>query len=434
MVKEMNEQLLVADLESHAAVGLDVKPADPGAAPSGAGSQSAIEAERHVVLRRLEELKAEQATLDRVLKLKYGQGGSTLPIPDPSPEPRFAQVTHKHKITPPKEWDGDFDRAKRETWIRSARGYLNGIGIADADLLDESRDALPIHTVRMLFSAKDTHGFSPQAWFNARHEREPFTTVAAVFAAVREYWTDDQAADSAYDKYRAARQGTLRAREFGAQVEVLANDCFDRTIDEADRIATFERGLTDKYREFLKTQRALLGALGRTSHSYAQVVKLAAVADGLPSYSSSFKKAFPTTSGGTVATAAVLSTRKPGVSSQSSAPLATKGATGGLDVDAQKWISSASSWQLANPESTKASWFRPDGPKPAVSLRCFNCGNVGNHYSRSCSNPRKSPTAVKLAALALHAAKSSSPSSTSPDATSEVAADVVEESGKVVGE
>ncbi|GAA5991758.1 hypothetical protein JCM11641_004997 [Rhodosporidiobolus odoratus] len=103
-------------------------------------------------------------------------------------------------------------------------------------------------------------------------------------------WKDDQAADAALTAYRSARQGSLMARDFGAKVETLADACFDRTIDEADRVSSFVAGLNANYREFLKTQLATLKTMGRAPVTLSAHVDLAAAADGLDSFTSSLKK------------------------------------------------------------------------------------------------------------------------------------------------
>ncbi|GAA5826645.1 hypothetical protein JCM10212_005735, partial [Sporobolomyces blumeae] len=336
----LQEELALADIRSEAVQ----EPPMDGFKTTGHEKQSAAEAEHKVVLRRLKELADERETLERILKAKYGQVVA-------APEARLAQVSAKLKIVAPKEWDGEFDHVKRETWIKSARGYLNGIGIADRDVLDESLDSLPLHTIRMLFSAKETTGFSPQAWFNARHEREPFTNLAQVFDAVRAYWTDDQAAEIAYDKYRGARQGTLRAREFGALVEVLANGCFDRTIDDADRIATFDRGLNANYREFLKTQVALLSQMGNAPTTLEGVVKLAAVADGLVSFSASLKKSSSSSS----SLPSIASKKSALTPSSSSSPTLSSSSNSSASKGPEHWVSQATAWQASFPEAEKSS-------------------------------------------------------------------------------
>lgn len=90
---------------------------------------------------RIESLKETTQTLERVLATK---NNSSKAPSDSSPTP--AKISSKLKIIAPKEWDGDFDFVKRETWIRAARGYLNGVGLGDNDVFDECSDSLPVHT------------------------------------------------------------------------------------------------------------------------------------------------------------------------------------------------------------------------------------------------------------------------------------------------
>ncbi|GAA5890045.1 hypothetical protein JCM16303_004259 [Sporobolomyces ruberrimus] len=288
---------------------------------------------------RIESLKETTQTLERVLATK---NNSSKAPSDSSPTP--AKISSKLKIIAPKEWDGDFDFVKRETWIRAARGYLNGVGLGDNDVFDECSDSLP------------------------------------VFDAIREYWTDDHAANVAYDKYRSTRQGSLRGREFGALVEVLANGCFDRTIDEADRISTFERGLNSSYCDFLKTQVSLLTQLGRTPKTFREYVLIAAKHDR--SSSSTHKQ-----------------------SSCSTAP------GGGSFDTAARWVSSAIEWQKQFPVATQSDWAFV-GSKPAPShIRCFNCGTRGDHFSKGCPNDRKDPKTITLAAVKLSPLPALSPGS-----------------------
>ncbi|GAA5879056.1 hypothetical protein JCM16303_001283 [Sporobolomyces ruberrimus] len=367
-------------------------------------------ADDQVTHRRIESLKETTQTLERVLATK---NNSSKAPSDSSPTP--AKISSKLKIIAPKEWDGDFDFVKRETWIRAARGYLNGVGLGDNDVFDECSDSLPVHTVRMLFSNKETNGLSPQAWFNARHERSPFLNLSQVFDAIREYWTDDHAADVAYDKYRSTRQGSLRGREFGALVEVLANGCFDRTIDEADRISTFERGLNSSYRDFLKTQVSLLTQLGRTPKTFREYVSIAAVADGLSQFSLSFRKSSSSSASSTLPlSSSSSSTHKKHDRSSSSThkqPSRSTAPGGGSFDTAAKWVSSAIEWQKQFPVATQSDWAFV-GSKPAPShIRCSNCGTRGDHFSKGCPNDRKDPKTITLAAVKLSPLPSLSPGS-----------------------
>jgi hypothetical protein len=88
-----------------------------------------------------------------------------------------------------------------------------------------------------------------------------------VLDSVRLHWRDDQAAEVALDAYRGARQGSLRVRDFGSRIEVLANaaSVADPTpvFSEVDRMSTFLRGLSPAYRDFFIMQVATLVLVGR---------------------------------------------------------------------------------------------------------------------------------------------------------------------------
>ncbi|GAA5882605.1 hypothetical protein JCM16303_002066 [Sporobolomyces ruberrimus] len=391
---------------------LDTAQSEADHALDDAANLPADQAEDQVTRRRVESLKESAQALERVLASKGAS--SKIPSSPSTSSPPIAKISSKLKIVPPKEWDGDFDFVKRETWIRAARGYLNGVGLGDLDVFDECSDSLPIHTVRMLFSNKETNGLSPQAWFNARHERSPFLNLSQVFEAIREYWTDDHAADVAYDKYRSTRQGSLRGREFGALVEVLANGCFDRTIDENDRISTFERGLNSSYRDFLKTQVSLLTQLGRTPKTFREFVSIAAVADGLSQFSSSFKKSSSSSVSSSLSPSSSSGVhKKPDRSSSAPSKQSSRStAPGGGSFDtAAKWVSSAIEWQKQFPVATQSDWAFV-GSKPAPShIRCFNCGTRGDHFSKGCPNDRKDPKTITLAAVKLSPLPALSPGS-----------------------
>lgn len=393
-MRNSEENLLLADERS--AKGEVLKEQSTRTGPS----LSAKDAEIGVVLRALEELELRKKSLQDILGAKEGGGSISVKSQDFN-TPKVAQVTHKLKVTPPDKWEGEWDRVKLETWIKAAQGYLDGIGIGENDLLLES-SPLVIHTIRLLFSSKETtEGVSPQSWFNTRQERFPFTSVSQVFEEMRKYWYDDTAAEKAYEKYRSVKQGTLRAREFGARVEILANACFDRVLDDADRISTFERGLNTNYRDHLKFVRSMARLGGSVPSTFDSNVEMAAVADSLDAFKNPLKR----TSSTLPSTSSPLAKKSESTNSSSSRSASSAGSD-------STWVKDAQNFQSNFALSDRDTWFRADGQKPSSSLRCWNCGNKGEHYSQSCPNPRKDPTKIKLARIAkLSPVSSSSPSS-----------------------
>ncbi|GAA5883439.1 hypothetical protein JCM8547_005266, partial [Rhodosporidiobolus lusitaniae] len=148
----------------------------------------------------------------------------------------------------------------------------------------------------------------------------------------------------------------MTARDFGTCVETLADACFDRKVDEADRIATFVYGLNSQYSEFVRTQEQTLALSGRKLKTLDEYVRVAAVADGLDSFSSSLKS----------------SSRKSAANPSS------------MDEKTQKWRARAAEWQLNHPLSNSAEWKSDGSMKPAQQQYCYNCGRYADHYSRSC--------------------------------------------------
>ncbi|GAA5979642.1 hypothetical protein JCM11641_007899, partial [Rhodosporidiobolus odoratus] len=261
-----------------------------GGIETGQPVKSAVEAEVEVVRRELADLESRRNILRRYLNGRFGKN-AVLEEEEVVMEPEeLASVSVCVKVNPPQAWKGSYDRTVREAWIKTVEGYFAAIGLKVQARLSESSTPYPFHLLRSLFSPDQVNGLSALAWFDARHRRSPFTSALQVLEAVRSHWKDDQAADAALAAYRSARQGSLRARDFGAKVETLGDACFDRTIDEADRVSSFVAGLNANYREFLKTQLATLKTMGRAPVTLSAHVDLAAAADGLDSFTSSLKK------------------------------------------------------------------------------------------------------------------------------------------------
>ncbi|GAA5998375.1 hypothetical protein JCM11641_005959, partial [Rhodosporidiobolus odoratus] len=187
------------------------------------------------------------------------------------------------------------------------------------------------------------------AWFDARNSRVPFVSVEDVFKALRSHWADDHAAEQALSRYRAARQGTMRARDFGAALDALADACFDRKIDDLDRGTTILGGLHSSVQDFVRTQLASLKALGKSDATFDKVVKIAALTDGLASFSS--KKTSPLSAGPMSSASKKNNANDPSSLSPkiSSSPSSSRGPS--------TWTQDAQSWQASHPVASKADWF-----------------------------------------------------------------------------
>ncbi|GAA5989949.1 hypothetical protein JCM11641_002922, partial [Rhodosporidiobolus odoratus] len=388
IAQELESELEAADVESAV-----VKQEDPGRIlPPG---QTAQEDELAVVQRELADLQSRQAILQRYLTARGGQGRNVIKeedVVDPELDEEEATVSVRVKVNPPSTWKGSYDRSVREAWIKTVEGYLAAVGMKVTARISESSTPYPFHLLRSLFFPDPVNGLSALAWFDARHRRFPFTSALQVIEAVRAHWKDDQATDAALLAYRSARQGSLRARDFGAKMETLADACFDRTIDEADRISSFLTGLNGNYREFVKTQLATLKTMGRVPVTLGEHVDLAAAADGLDSYSSSLKK-----SGGVQSTASSPShAKKQGAGTHALSPSADK-----ASEKTARWRARAEEWQKAHPTASRGEWSRDGSQTPPQSMYCYQCGRFEQHYSASCPNPRKDPKTVTIAAFRL---------------------------------
>lgn len=259
--------------------------------------ESAKDAETEVMERELAELVQRQATLARILAAKAGKTAPHLSTPSPSfpssPSsglPPLATTSHKIKVTAPEKWKGIYDHVEREAWIRTVEGYLASLGLDLQARIGRVLTPYPFYVIRSLLSTDATHGgISAVAWFDAKHHRSPFSSAQQFIDALGAHWRDNSAADVALASYRGAKQGSSRARDFGARVETLADLVFDRTLDEADRMATFSRGLNNNYRDYLKMQVAMLERAGNAPKTLTDLVNVVAVADGLNAFSPTLK-------------------------------------------------------------------------------------------------------------------------------------------------
>ncbi|GAA5875056.1 hypothetical protein JCM1840_001752 [Sporobolomyces johnsonii] len=208
----------------------------------GEEDDEAEERLKREVLAAREALEEKEQVLEYRRALK-GQGGilKTEPSLVADAARDFAKLSYRYKPKEPKAWTGDFNYIKRETWIKTALGHVATYKFDPHALLDEHLTPAPFYLLRNLFSPETSanNKLSPQNWFDARHKRAPFKMAMEVFEAVRQYWSDDHASDRAWSKYRSARQGSSRARDFGAELDTLADACLNQEISDHDRRATF---------------------------------------------------------------------------------------------------------------------------------------------------------------------------------------------------
>ncbi|GAA5992935.1 hypothetical protein JCM11641_002022 [Rhodosporidiobolus odoratus] len=375
--------------------------------------ESASAAELGVVERELADLEARKAAPERILDAKRGTGDTTVAVVEHLADVvrPLASLSVKVKASPPTAWKGVYDHTQREAWIKTVDGYFAAIGLDLQARLDEFLSPYPFHIVRSLFSSEPTNGgVSALAWFDARHCRSPFSSAKQVLDAVRSHWHDDQAAEAALLAYRSARQGSSRARDFGSRWETLADACFDRELDEKDRISTFVAGLNSQYREFVKTQVAMLKTMSNEPSTLAGYVRLAATADGLDSFVGSLKKT------GGVSSSSIPPKKSTGTHAPAASagppPLAT-----GAESKTARWRSRAKEWQAAHPASSQAEWRRDGDRKSPHPQYCYHCGQFDSHFSASCPNARRDPKSVILAAFKTSSSGNVSSSAAAPSSS-----------------
>jgi hypothetical protein len=376
-------------------------------APRGTADEVAAEA-----LDR--KIKPAEDDLDWLRALK----ASTSPSPllrnallssslSPSPSPRLNRV--KIKVDKPKPWSGKYEWQERENWLRSAMLYMGSLGVGLDETIGEELIPDVFYVVRSLFSPeKASDGISPQRWFDLTHARFPSHSLRAVFDAVKAHWTDDSAAEKAVEAFRSARQGTATARAFGSTVDALANACFDRIVSDLGSQDHLPRRVALVVQDFLKVQLAARKAQGSYEGTFSEAVCIAALTDSLKDFKPANSAKSPSSSSASSkrngGSADVLTSRQPSSLSSSSS---------GKTLN---WIAAAREWQKANPMDKKAQWHDAKGAEVPRKLWCYNCGELGSHFSRSCTKARKDPDVVVIAAL--HRSGSFSPFSSSPSVTS----------------
>jgi hypothetical protein len=168
---------------------------------------------------------------------------------------RVAEPFSKVKLPPPKPWKGSFVQSERDGWIQSAEGYFVGIGIFPKDRIDKILAPAAYHIVQSTMSdalSSSGFGISVQQWFDSQNLTMPWETTTHLVTAMREFWVDDTAVERAVIAFRAARQGYLRAHEFGASVQALAVACHGRIFTEEDKKEVFLLGLKQGVKEYVE--------------------------------------------------------------------------------------------------------------------------------------------------------------------------------------
>lgn len=328
---------------------------------------SAKNTEAAVIERELVELDERRVTLARILASK--QDAKLLPPSPPlstasslSLELRpLATTSHRAKVTTPEKGKGVFDYVEREAWIKSMEGHFASLELDLSARVDSSLTPLPYHLIRSSFSTAATHGgLSAIAWFDARDRRSPFTSVQQVFDAVRSHWRDDTAADVALDAYRGARQGSLRARDFGSQVETLADRVFTCTFDEDDRMATFTRGLNTTYHDGLRMEVVRAERVGTAPTTLTDLVDLVAVADGFDAFAASLSKG----RGGSTSATTGNGGRKGTTGSDAPVDKAKGETPSSYEEKPFAWRTRANEWQARFPVASRGDWASDGAQKP----------------------------------------------------------------------
>ncbi|BGP51290.1 hypothetical protein JCM10450v2_007222 [Rhodotorula kratochvilovae] len=372
------------------------------------------DAEPEVLRRKMEQARAEACRYEELYARRTGSIPPQVKVDQAFvPARRATSSTPVHlsvklKVKEPKPWTGKFEYQERETWARSVTLYLGSHGVGLDTPIGELSTPEIFYAIRSMFSPESgADGIAPQIWFDSVNARTPFISLGAVLNAVKEHWTDDAAAEKAFSAYRNARQGALRARDFGAKIDALATACMDRFISDVDRKSTFLVGLHSNVLEFVKTQVAARKALGIGEPSFDDVVNIAAQTDSLPSLRRADK---PATSSSSPSSRKASGTDAPSrqASSSSSSP---------ANKPPSNWLKAAREWQQKYPVGSKNDWHDSKAPPTSGDMRCYNCGEVGRHWSKACTKSRKDPDVVILAVF-HKLAVGKSPSLSSPHAAS----------------
>ncbi|GAA5905816.1 hypothetical protein JCM5296_001277 [Sporobolomyces johnsonii] len=383
---EVSLKIEMADLESEAGrqVGEGVVP------PSGTGDEAHLE----VLERKYNALLEEQRQIADLIQAKRSQTGPPPVPPRPSPSaPLVAPVTRDipsylsptpspahpppgyslspdastKKISAPAKWAGIFKHRHREDWIKGAEGYLATQGITSDGWLSRNGTPMAWFLIRSLFSSEAKGGniVSPERWFDNWVESTPVFAPYQVWSVMRDYWLEVGAADAAYERYRAVKQGGLKVREFAANVDALANDVFDRAISDDDKAYTFWHGLQPQARSWVRNVKNLQGleSYGQKARlTFAQMVRAASTFDEFEIVPSSPARATPIPSP-SLSTTSSRRDRGP-TSTTSSSPVVPASTSPPSSIS--DWRQAAATFQADFPEDKKATWFS-ESDRPASS-------------------------------------------------------------------
>ncbi|BGP51983.1 hypothetical protein JCM10450v2_007953 [Rhodotorula kratochvilovae] len=330
--------------------------------------ESAADAEPDVLRRKVDAARAEADRLEalyarRTASAPPGRQYAFTPLARPPSSSPPVTLSVKLKVKEPKPWTGKFDYTERENWARSVTLYLGSHGVALDSRIGEHATPEIFYAIRTLFSSDSgADGISPQVWFDAANSRAPFVSLRAVLEAVKAHWTDDAAVEKAFMAYRNARQGSM--------LDVVA-------------------GLNYNVLDFVKTQIAARKALGVGEPTFAETVNIAAQTDSLSAFRRADK---PATSSSSSSTRKATGTDAPPRQGSSSSPPP-------VGKPPSNWLKAAREWQQKYPIGSKNDWHDPKAPVTSGDMRCYNCGEVGRHWSKACTKSRKDPDVIIIAAL-----------------------------------
>lgn len=338
--------------------------------------------------------------------------GSALgPRPD-LPVP-VASFNSKIKAVVPRAWKGSYVRSDLVSFQKSVKGYFVTAGVLPHHRIDAEEAYSVKSALRSLFSPDrpSSGGISPLQWFDAQDDQGRFLTLSDAFTLMAAQWEDVNAADRALVEWRALKQGSFLAREFGQQVEVLALDCHtsSRSLRDSDLVEVFMNGLKRQFRQHVITQERM-----HKRHdlsyvlSFRSAVSIASDLDAL--LDSTPAPALPDS--GRKSKSGTLTSRPTSSALRiEGAPTVTPRAE---KLDA--WIARATNWQAANLVSNKSAWFNDRTPRVAADphLQCYNCGVAHGVYSYACDRARVSPSKVVVAAFRSQVSPSSHPAPSGP--------------------
>ncbi|GAA5974657.1 hypothetical protein JCM11641_007043 [Rhodosporidiobolus odoratus] len=302
------------------------------------------------------------------------------------------------KVSAPKAWTGDFNYRRCEAFIKCATGYLASLGVKMDMKIAASFTPQAHWALRSLFSTEAKGSFLAAVdWFDSLDRANIYLTPLRVFAELRGHWVDDAAAEDNFRRYCQAKQGSLKVREFGALVEQLAFDCFDRVVSDEDMASTFRDGLNSGAKDFLvgvqASQAAAYGA--PLKMDFKKLIRVASAYDSLESRKTPASSSSSSPRSGRNANSSSSSspstTSAPSTSSSPSSPA--------QNPPRKPWAENAQDWQAKHPVRDRDKWFRKNSRPTTSAVRCYNCCKEGFHVSTGCPNSRQEPRTPVVAAF-----------------------------------